>query len=253
MTSILKKDLRAYFTSSMAYITISILVFLSGVLFFIRLLAFEDFSTYAAMNPMQAGQFTINNFILVPSISNVAFLMLLILPLFTMRSFAEEKRHGTLELLFTYPITEWQLIFGKLLSCLAVVLPALMITALFPLTLGKAPGLDWNYMLTGYLGLLLMAATSVSIGLWVSSMTDKQLVAGIITFVILLGLWMIGWPADFMSGLWKNIFSTLSFDTHFQNFTKGILDLKSILYFLSMSFFFLYLTNYNLIARKWRG
>ena len=254
MIAVFKKDLSAYFTSSMAYIMIAIFVFLAGALFFVRILSFEESSAYASMYAMQSGGgYTINNAVLEPSIMNVAFLLLLILPLFTMRVFSEEKRHGTLELLFTYPVTEWQLVIGKLFSCLCVIGLGLLITLLFNLCISGAGGFDWSYLIAGYFGLVLLSAASISVGLWVSSFTDKQLIAGIVTFMILLAFWLAGIPAYFSSGFWADVFNTLSFDTGLQNFSKGVLDLKNILYFVCFSLFFLYLTYYNLLARKWRG
>ncbi|MDQ7822755.1 MAG: ABC transporter permease subunit [Candidatus Eremiobacteraeota bacterium] len=254
MITILKKDLANYFKSPIAYVTTTFLLLLCGYLFFIRVVHYSMVSMQAMMNPMYAKSLLINDQIVVPLLNNTAFLMLFFTPLFTMRLFSEEKKLGTLELLFTYPLTETQLIFGKLFSCAAVVLLGGLLTATFPLTLFKyVQNMDWSSVITGYLGIVLMSIAAISIGMWISSLTDSQIVAAFSTFASLLMFWIIGWTGTASPGPLSKFLTSISFLDNFDNFTKGVIDLNSVLFFVCFSILFLYLTYYNLISRKWRG
>jgi ABC-2 type transport system permease protein len=255
LIAIFKKDLANYFKSPIAYATTPILLFICGLLFFLRVYYYSMMSMQAMMNPMYAKQMSINDQIIMPLISNTAFLLIFFIPLFTMRLFSEEKKQGTLELLFTYPLTEWQIIFGKLLSCAVVVLMGVVLTMTYPLFLLKfVPAMDWSNVFTGYLGLILMCLSFISLGMWISSLTDSQVVSSFGTYGALLFFWIIGWFAQASSGgAYSKIFSTLCILNHMENLTKGIIDTNDIVYFVCFIGLFLYLTYSNLVSRKWKG
>ncbi len=255
MIAIFKKDLANYFKSPIAYATTPILLFICGLLYFLRVYYYSMMSMQMSMNPMYAKQFSINDQIIMPLISNMAFLLIFFIPLFTMRLFSEEKRQGTLELLFTYPLTEWQLIIGKLLSCAVVVLTGVLLTLSYPLLLVRyVPTLDWSNVLTGYLGLVLMVLSFIALGMWISSLTDSQVVASFATFGALLFFWIIGWFSQASStSSYTKIFSAICTLTHLENLTKGVIDTNDIVYFICFIGLFLYLTYSNLLSRKWKG
>jgi len=254
LIAIFKKDLANYFKSPVAYVTIPFLLLICGFLFYIRVNYYAQASMQAMMNPMYAKQLSINDHIIMPLLSNTAFLLLFFAPLFTMRLFSEEKKLGTLELLFTYPLTEIQLIMGKFFSCAIVVLLGPLLTATYPLVIFKyCPTMDWSNVLTGYLGLILMGFAFIALGMWISSMTDSQVISAFATFGALLMFWIVGWAASATPGAVGKVLSAISVLDHFENFTKGIIDSNSIIFYLCFIILFLYLTYNNLLARKWRG
>lgn len=254
MIAILKKDLANYFKSPIAYITTPFLLIICGFLFYIRVHYYSMVSMQAMMNPAYMKQLSINEHIILPLLNNTCFLLLVFTPLYTMRLFSEEKKMGTLELLFTYPLTEVQLIGGKLISCAIMVLMGALLTIAYPLIILKySPTMDWSNILTGYLGIVLLSLSFISLGMWISSMTDSQVIAAFSTFGALLSFWIIGWAANAAPGPLSKIFSGISILDHYENFAKGIIDTNDVVFYLCFIFLFLYLTYNNLISRKWRG
>jgi ABC-2 type transport system permease protein len=252
MLAIFRKEMRAYFLSPMAYIVMAIFLFLSGILFFVRLEYFSEMR--------QPGMdMNITEFITRPLFNNLSFLFLIILPIITMRTLAEEKKQGTLELLFTYPLTEWQMIMGKFLGALCVPGAIILLTSSYFVLLhrlssvGGVSGVEWPAVLSGYLGLLLMTTAFLSLGLWASSITEHQVVAFILSFGVSLFLWIANWLQQRTSGPMYEIFQALSIQEHFENFSKGVIHTTDILYYICFALFFLFMTSRNLEARKWRG
>lgn len=257
MIAIFKKDLAHYFKSPIAYITIPIFLIICGLLFLIRLSFYSQVSAQAMMNPMYRSQINIYDIIINPQLSNIAFLLLFFVPLFTMRLFSEEKKLGTLELLFTYPLTEVQLIAGKLLSCLAIIFLGAILTIEYPLIVYSfVRTMDWSYVISGYLGILLLTLSFISVGMWISSLTDSQVVSSFGTFGALLFFWIIGWMSQSLPNAeswYAKVLSSISILDHFENFTKGMIETNDLVFYLCFIFFFLYLTYATLLARKWRG
>ncbi len=170
-----------------------------------------------------------------------------------MRLMAEEKRSGTAELLFTYPLTDWAVIAGKFGAALFIYLILLAFTASYPLVFGLIIPLDWGVLATGYLGLVLLGAACLSLGLFASSLTENQIVAGVVGFALLLLFWIIGWVQELGPGSLGMVFKYLSLLDHYENFTKGVLDTRDLAYCLSFIFFFLFLTKRQLESRRWRA
>jgi ABC-type Na+ efflux pump, permease component len=255
MKAVFFKDLSNYYKSSIVYVMSSILLLISGIMFFAKVFYYSESCQMAASIPVEyRGDFNFGVAVLSGLPSFVSFLLLFIIPFLTMRLFSEEKKLGTLELLFTYPITEFQLIFGKFFSCLLSLMPAIFISALLPLTLMKQiPNIEWGYIISGYLGVFLFCIAGISIGMWASTMTDNQLIAGIITVVTLILFWIIGLPGDILQGNWKDFFSAISFANNLETFMKASINLQNVVFFICITLIFIYLTYYNLSARKWRG
>jgi gliding motility-associated transport system permease protein len=191
--------------------------------------------------------------VLRPLFSNVSVILLLLIPLLTMRLFAEERRSGTIELLLTYPVRDGAVLTGKYLAALALYAIMLVFTLAYPAMLAYFARLEWGPLATGYLGLLLMGATFLSVGIFASSLTENQIVSSLITFGVLLIFWVIGWSADNVGGTWGKVLSDLSILEHYDTFAKGVLDTKDVIYYLNFTVLGLFLTLRSLEARRWKG
>jgi ABC-2 type transport system permease protein len=250
--SITKKELRAYFTSPIAYAVITVFLVLVGFFFYSLIWWFNSQSMQMAQNPYYYQQININQMVYSPLFHNISIILLLMLPLLTMRLFSEEKKIGTDELLYTSPVSVNQIILGKYLSSLivlAVMLALTMVLSLFPFIYGNP---EVAPFLNGYLGLFLMGAAFIAVGLFFSSLTENQIVSAILTFGALLLFWVLSWASYSAGGMWKGVLNYLSFFEHFDDMTKGILDTTDVVYYLSFAFFGLFLTHSMIQSRRWR-
>jgi ABC-2 type transport system permease protein len=250
--SITKKELKAYFSSPIAYTVIAVFMLLVGFFFYSLVSWFNSQSMQMAQNPYYAQQVNINQMVYSPLFHNISIILLLMLPLLTMRLFAEEKRIGTEELLFTSPVSVSQIILGKYLASLVILAVMLLLTGLLSLFAFAYGNPEIASVLVGYLGLFLMGAAFISIGIFFSSLTENQIVAAILTFGTLLLFWILSWAASSAGGMWKAILNYLSFFQHFDGMTRGILDTADLVYYLSFSFFGLFLTHAVIQSRRWR-
>jgi ABC-2 type transport system permease protein len=205
------------------------------------------------MNPQMGRDLSVTDSVLRPLFSNMSVILLLLMPLITMRLFAEERRSGTIELLLTYPVRDGAVLIAKYLAALALYALMLALTLLYPGIVAYFTRLEWGPLLSGYLGLLLMGATFLAVGIFASSLTENQIVASITTFGVLLFLWVIGWSAEYVGGGWGRVLSHLSLLDHFDTFARGVLDTKDIVYYLNVTILALFLTLRSLEARRWKG
>jgi gliding motility-associated transport system permease protein len=250
---IFKKEMRVYFTSPVAYVVLAIFLVIAGYFFYSIFAFFTMASMQSAMNPQMARDLTVTDSVLRPLFSNVSVILLLLIPLLTMRLFAEERRSGTIELLLTYPVRDGAVLTGKYLAALALYAIMLVFTLAYPAMLAYFARLEWGPLATGYLGLLLMGATFLSVGIFASSLTENQIVSSLITFGVLLIFWVIGWSADNVGGTWGKVLSDLSILEHYDTFAKGVLDTKDVIYYLNFTVLGLFLTLRSLEARRWKG
>ena len=250
--SITKKELKTYFSSPIAYVVIAVFMLLVGFFFYSLVWWFNSQSMQMAQNPNYAQQVNINQMVYSPLFHNISIILLLMLPLLTMRLFAEEKRIGTEELLFTSPISVNQIILGKYLASLAVLAVMLLLTGLLSLFAFAYGNPEIAPVLVGYLGLFLMGAAFIAVGIFFSSLTENQIVSAILTFGALLLFWILSWAASSTGGVWKDVLNYLSFFQHFDGITRGILDTADLVYYLSFSFFGLFLTHAVIQSRRWR-
>jgi ABC-2 type transport system permease protein len=250
---IFKKEMRLYFTSPVAYVVLAVFLVISGYFFYSIFNFFAMASMQAAMNPQMARDLTVTESVLRPLFSNISVILLLLIPLLTMRLFAEERRAGTIELLLTYPVRDGAVLVGKYAAALTLYALMLVFTFTYPALLAYFARVEWGPLVTGYLGLLLMGATFLAVGLFASSLTENQIVASLITFGVLLIFWVLGWSADAVGGTWGKVLSDLSILEHYDTFAKGILDTKDVIYYLNFTIFALFLTLRSLEARRWKG
>lgn len=228
------KELKTYFTSWIAYALIAGWLFITGYLYLVILLNSEQ---------VQLGM-----------IYNVLVtIMLFVAPIITMRLIVEERNTGTLELLFTSPITEWQVAIGKFLGAWGFVGILLLLTVHVPFFTTRYGSIDTGPVWGSYIALICVGAAFMSFGLFCSSLTESQVVAGFLTFGGLLVSWMLNWPAQAAPTSDIAVFvSYWSVFSHFQDMTRGAVDTKDLIFFISLTIFFLFATVRVLESRKWR-
>ena len=249
--AIAQRELNAYFSSPIAYVLIGFFALLFGWFFYVPLAFFLQQSMGMGMNPNQT--LNINQMLIGPTLLNTTVIMLFLFPLITMRTYSEEKRSGTIELLLTSPITDVQIIVGKFLGAMGLFGAMLLVTAIDIAILFRLGNPELKPVLAGYLGLLLLGGCFLSVGLFLSSLTKNQIVAGVMTFAVFLMLWIINWFADSVGPTGRVIVGFLSITEHLDDFTKGIIDTKHIVYYLSFITFGLFLTAKSVDSERWRG
>jgi ABC-2 type transport system permease protein len=251
--AIFKKELRVYFSSPIAYAVLAIFSMITGYFFSAVFDFYVKASMQAAMNPMAARDFSIIDGVLRPLFQNISVIMLLVMPILTMRLFSEEKKSGTIELLLTYPVRDGEVLFGKYLAALAVFASMLVLTLAYPLLMAWVTPLEWGPLATGYLGLLLQGAAFIAIGILISSLTENQIVAAVATFGTLLMFWVIAWASDSAGGVLGRVLSHVSLTEHADSFWKGVIDTKDLIYYLDLTILALFLTLRSLDSKRWRG
>jgi ABC-2 type transport system permease protein len=239
-----KKELRGYFAAPLFYVVATVFLALDGLYFYSDLYYFIQFGF---------GMSIVDNFFQLLFI-DMSRVMLITVPLLTMRLFAEERKLGTMELLFTYPLTERQIYLGKYLAAVSVFLVILLATLTLPVYLYQwVQPFSFQAMLAGYVGLVLLGFAFVACGLFVSSTTDSQVVAGVGSVGLLLMFWIMSWNEASGSEQVMTVVKGLSTYDHFANFSKGIIDSSDVAYYVFFSLFFGSLTLRSLESRRWRG
>lgn len=251
--AVFKKEMRLYFSSPIAYVVLAIFALVAGWFFYNVFGYYVILSMQAAMNPMMGRDLSVTEGVLRPLFQNISVILLFLLPLLTMRLFAEEKKSGTMELLLTYPVRDGEVLMGKYVAALAVFVGMLTLTLLYPALVAWAAQLEWGPLVTGYLGLLLQGAVFLAVGILISSLTENQIVAAVATFGIALLFYVLGWSAD-LSGPWlSRIVAHLSLNDHLENFSKGVIDTRDVIYYLNFVLLCLFLTLRSVESRRWRG
>jgi ABC-2 type transport system permease protein len=245
------KELRSYFASPMAYIIIGLFALLFGWFFYVYLSVFVQQSQRMMM--MGGGNVNVNEQMIRGVLQNAAVIILFVMPMITMRTYSEEKRSGTIELLLTSPVTDLEIILGKFLGAMGLFAAMLFVTMIDIAILFRLGNPEWRPVAAGYLGLFLMGGCFISVGLLISSLTKNQIVAGFITFAVFLMLWVINWMAESSGPTGRAILSFLSITDHFDDFTRGIIDTKHLVYYVSFITFGLFLTAKSVDSERWRG
>jgi ABC-2 type transport system permease protein len=250
--AIAQKELKSYFASPIAYIVIGLWALLYGYFFSTLLMFFVRQSM--GMNPMQGQQsMNVNQQLIRLLFQNVTILILFLMPMVTMRTYAEEKRSGTIELLLTAPLTDFQIVMGKFLGALGLYAIMLAVTMIHIGLLFVYGNPEWKPIMTAYIGLLLLGGCFIAMGLLISSLTNNQIVAGMVTFAVFLLLWVITWIGSFSGPTIDKLTTYLSVIDHFDDFSKGILDTKHLIYYFSFITFGLFLTAKSVDSERWRG
>lgn len=234
--TIADKEIRAYFSSPMAYAAIFLFLLISGFSF--------NYSVYKDNSSEMLGIFLV-----------MIYLLILIIPAITMHLFAEERKSGTIELLMTYPIQDWEVVLGKFFSGFLLFIGMLLLTFHFPLFLIMWGNPDPGAIAAGYLGLLLLGGTFLSVGLLATSLTNSPNVAFMIGAGILFAFFLLGRLVIVITGTGPvaDFLSYVSIIEHFRNFTMGIINSKDIVFFLSVIFFMLFASIRVVEIRRWKS
>ena len=235
MLAIVRKELRTYFASPVAYVVIAAFPFISGYLFAILVTA-----------PPGAAEASMNIIF-----GNVAVILLLIAPALTMRLLAEEQRSGTIELLLTSPVQDWEVVVGKYLASLVLLLVPVAMTLVYPAVLLRFGDPDTGPIIAGYLGLILFGAAFLAVGVLASSLTQNQVIAAVVAVAVLLALWLTNAFASVFQPPLNNILSYLSLIGHYGEFGRGVIDSKDVIYYLSVIVVALFLATRALETRRW--
>ncbi len=249
---ICRKELRSYFVSPVAYVLFVMFALIFGWFFWNMLGAFVFYSMASQMR----GEMTpmnVNEQILRQLLGNMNVVGLFFIPVITMRLFAEEKRNGTIELLATSPIQDFEVILGKWLAAVALYAGMLLLTGVNLAFVFKYGNPDWKPMAVGYLGLLLQASALLAIGTFISSLTKNQIIAGAASFGVCLLVFVLGWASGYETSTWAQVLSYMSVTSHMESFTKGVLDSKDAVYYVTVIFLGLFLTARSLESLRWRS
>lgn len=249
---ICRKELKSYFASPIAYLLMAIFAVIFGFFFYSATAIF----VVRGMESQMMGRgmpMDVNEWVIRPLLMNASVVGLFLIPMITMRLFAEEKRSGTIELLLTSPVRDSEIIVGKWLAALIMYACILGISAINIAILYAYGKPDWKPILTGYLGLLLQGGTLLGIGAFISTMTKNQIIAGGATFAVCLLLWVLDWVSAYETTTWGKVVSYLSVVTHFEPFAKGVIDTKDVIFYITMIFFGLFLTARSMESLRWRA
>jgi ABC-2 type transport system permease protein len=254
--AIFKKEMQSYFASPIAYVVIAMFLVISGYFFYVMITSFVNYSMQLTMQARYYGggmpKLSVNQYVVRPFIGNLSVIALFLLPLITMRLYAEEKKSGTIELLYTSPITSWQIIIAKFLAGFSLFLIMVSPTFIYMGILFKYGNPAFSPIATGYLGVFFIGAGLIALGLWVSSLTENQIIAGAGSFGLFLLLWVIGWAGESTSGNIAQVLSYISILEHLENFAKGVLDTKDIVFYLSVLSIGLFLSWRSVESIKWK-
>jgi len=231
--TIAKREIRTYFNSPIAYIVVTVFMLLAGYLFFGSLFIERqaDLRSYFNFQPM---------------------LFSFIVPAIAMRLIAEEKGGGTLEMLVTMPVRDWQIVTGKFLAGMTVLATLVGLTVLYAVTVALLGPLDRGPAIGGYLGLLLMGGAYMAIGVMASSFTRNQIIAFIIAFAISFALFLFQHLIQIAPQVLRPVLSYLSIEAHFESISRGIIDTRDVIYYLSVMVVSLVIATVSLESRKWK-
>src|SRR5215470_14510302 len=255
--AIYRRELGSYFVSPIAYVVIGFFLALTGYFFsdFVARVIAYSFSMqmrggqFGAPPPIDAPMLVIRNFA-----GFVTTILLFLVPMLTMGVYAEERKRGTMEMLMTSPITEFQIVFGKFLAAFTLFLVMVAPTLLYQIIMASyaEPSIPWAVLWSGYLGLVLLGAVLVALGAFISSLTESQIIAGVATFAVFLLLWVLDFGARDASSTWSDIVQYLSILRHYDDFSRGVIDTANIIFYVSLAAVGVFLTQRSLDSMRWR-
>jgi ABC-2 type transport system permease protein len=255
--AIFQKEIKHFFYSPIAYIVIAAFALITGIFFYLYLSSFVEAAFMDMMRSQQfrtpPQRFNINLQLIRPFFWNLALISLFVLPLVTMRLYSEEQRSGTVELLYTTPLSVANIVLGKFFAGIVFYLVMLLPTMVFTSLLFIYGDPEFGPVLAGYLGLILLGSAFISGGLFISSLTENQIIAAIGGFGLSLILWVIGWAANYSGPGMAGVLNYLSIINHFEDFAQGVIDSKHIFYYLLFCTFGVYLTFLSVESIKWRS
>ena len=254
VVTIAGREIRSYFSSPVAYVLLAVYLALAGYFFYALLIAFnQSLQIYSMMrNPEMLQRFNLNEMVIRPLLHNLSVLLIFIIPAITMRMFPEEKRSGTYELLLTSPVRVSEIVLGKFLGGLVLVLVMVALSGLFGALLIAYGNPELPLMAAGYLGLALMATIFLALGTLISSFTDNVVIAYVGALFALLVLYTVGWLGETLQGTAGAMVRYISITDHFEELVKGVIDTKDLFYFATLLVLGLFMTQRSVESVRWR-
>lgn len=238
--AVLRKEWKAYFITPAAWVVLALFTLISAFFFYSMLAVFVVQSLGGG--EFGGGNLNVNAQVLSPLSFDIGITLLFLLPMITMRLYSEEMRSGTMELLKTAPVRRLDIILGKFVAAFGLLVLLLIIAGLYVAVVAHYGQPDLRAAGAGFLGLALLGGSFLSVGLLISSFTKNQIVAGVVTFVLFLLLWVADWVTAYGSGTVSKVVSYMSVTGHLQSFSQGIIDLKDVIFYLSLIVAGLFLT-----------
>ncbi|SMC23378.1 ABC-2 type transport system permease protein [Desulfacinum hydrothermale DSM 13146] len=251
--SVYRKELYLVFASPIFFAVAFIFLVLNGYFFYSSVAYYNMVSFQAGQNPFMAQQLNVMDVVVRPLFMDLSIVLLLVAPLLTMRVYADERRTGTVELLFTLPVTDGAALVAKFLGVLSVLTLLLAGTLPSMALLGFLTDLNWKAVLSAYLGLWLLGAAFMALGVFTSSLTKNQIIAAVLSFGALLLFWVVSWMSSVLGPGASRFIEYLSIIRHFDSFSKGVLDSRDITYYLIFIAFFFFVTLRQIESYRWRG
>ncbi len=250
--AMITKELRSYFVSPVVYVVGAVFLLIVGLLAYLYIV-FAGAQAIQLLQMHGQASINLNDLVFRNLFSSIRFVLLIILPILTMRLFAEERKLRTFEFLMTSPIGLNEIVAGKFMSVFLVFLGLLGLTGLIPLTLSLFSDFDWYPVMTGYLGLTLLGALFLAIGVLASALTENQIVAAFVSFGLLLVLWLMAGLGSLLGDTAAGqVISYLSFMEHYDHLVRGLVDTTDLMYFFSALVLMLFLTHRVVDSARWR-
>ena len=253
MLAIYRREMGSYFVSPIAYIVIGFFLLVAGYFFYVYLTSIIERAMMMQMRQM-SQEMDVPGLVIRYFFGAISFIILFMIPMLTMGSYAEERKRGTMELLMTSPLAEWHIVLGKFLAALSLFLIMLAPTFIYQLIMAgySDPGLPWRVLLSSYLGTLLLGAVLIAIGSFISALTESQIIAAVATFAVFLLLWVLDFGAGRAGTTAGEILQYLSILRHYDDFTRGVIDTSSVVFYVSLTALGLFLTLRTLDSMRWR-
>ncbi len=251
---IASKEIRSLFVSPIAYVVLTGFLLIGGWFFFNLLFRFTYLLTLYTnfQNAEGLESLNLNEFVIAPLLQNLTIVLVIMIPIITMRAFAEERKNGTYELLLTSPLTVTEIVMGKFAGCVFFIFVMIVLTGIYPVILVLYGNPELGVLASGYLGLFLLGVVFAAVGLFTSSLTENQIVAAVSCFVILLLLYVLSWPAETIGAKGGEVLKYLSVIEHFGDMTKGLIDTETLVYYLTLIILGLFLTHRAVEASRWK-
>lgn len=255
IAAIFGKEMRSYFGSPVAYVMAGVFLLFTGFVFRNQVLEFHEMSVFlAGAKYEEQAKLNVNKVVVESFFEFQTFIWIIVIPMLTMRLYAEEKRSGTFELLMTSPVTSGQILMGKFLACYALYILMELMAFGYLGALSLYARIDWGPVFSGALAIALLGATFISVGILASSLTENQIIAAVLSFFMLILLWMVDWAARYAEGeVFFVVLKFLSLVEHTRDMIRGVIDTHDVVFFVTATAFFLFVTYQVLESRRWRA
>lgn len=256
--AIYRREMGSYFVSPIAYIVIGFFLLITGYFFYSVLSYLMQQSLMAQMQAQRMGappEMDVPGLVMRNFFGVVSTIVLFMVPMLTMGVYAEERKRGTMEMLMTSPVTEFQIVMGKFLAALTLFVVMIAPTFIYQglMSLYSEPAMSWRVLLSGYLGILLLGAMLIALGSFISSLTESQIIAAVVTFAVFLLLWVLDFGARGSSSAFGEVLQYLSVLRHYEDFSRGVVDTTNVVFYLSLTALGLFLTLRTLDSMRWRN